>query len=57
MNNSINCSGFGEVFADSLDDFDPYGYSVLDAEMEATQITAQRNAAGINDIDYKFTGE
>lgn len=57
MNNSINCSGFVEMFMDSFDDFEPYGYSVMDAELEHTQINSQLKAAGINDIDYKFTGE
>ena len=53
MNNSINCSGFVEMFADSFDDFDPYGYSALDAKMEQ----AHNIAANINDSEYKFTGE
>lgn len=57
MNNSINYSGFVEMFMDSTDDFEPYGYSVLDAEIEIAQITSHLNASGINDIDYKFKGE
>lgn len=57
MNNSINCSGFVEMFVDSSDDFDPYGYSALDAEIERPLITSQLNTTGINNIDYKFKGE
>lgn len=57
MNNTINYSGFVEMFVESFDDFEPYGYSILDAEIEKAQITSQLTAAGINDIDYKFIGE
>jgi len=53
MNNSINCSGFVEMFVDSSDDFDPYGYSALDAEKEQAQIIA----TNINDSGYKFPSE
>jgi len=55
MNNSINYSGFIEMFMDSTDDFDPYGYSVLDAEIELAQSISQQKAAGIS--NYKFTSE
>lgn len=55
MNNSINYSGFTEMFMDSIDDFEPYGYSVLDAEIELAQSTSQLKAAGIN--EYTFTSE
>jgi len=57
MNNSINCSGFVEMFVDSYDDFEPYGYSILDAEIERSKITSHIKSASINDMDYKFTYE
>ncbi|MCW8901995.1 MAG: hypothetical protein OQK75_00480 [Gammaproteobacteria bacterium] len=52
MNNSINYSGFVEMYIDSSDDFEPYGYSVLDAEIENAQHSLHLKAAGINDIEH-----
>ena len=43
MNNSINCSGFDEMF--------------IDAEKEQAQVTSHIKAATLNNIDSKFKGE
>ena len=49
MNNSINCSGFVDMFLNSNDDYEPYGYSDADASFENAPNTAQLNSAGHNE--------
>lgn len=52
MDNSINYSGFVEMYVNSSDEFEPYGYCILDAEMESAEHSLHLRAAGINDIEH-----
>ena len=51
MNNSVNYSGFMEMFENSSDDFEPYGYSVLDADDTELQIAQQLNFNNMYEIE------
>ena len=57
MNDSINCSGFVEMFVDSYDSNEPYGYRLTDKDVETTKDSIQLYAAGINDNDYGFSND
>lgn len=54
MNDSINYSGFVEMFVDSFDDYEPYGYRFKDADTDMTMNAIQLYAAGINDSNYEY---
>lgn len=55
MNDSINCSGFIELFVDSFDKNEPYGYSFKDADAEMTKNAIQLYAAGISEKNYGYS--
>ena len=55
MNNSINYSGFTDMFIDSNEDFEPYGFVDLSDNMEKTHNNTQTRKAGFN--DRKFTSD
>jgi len=54
MNNSINYSGFTDMFLDSSDDFEPYGYSETNTSLEKIYNSIQTYKAGFNDREYTF---
>ena len=57
MNNSINCTGFVEMFVDSYEDYDFYGHTLSDADAETAKCSIQLYAAGMNDNDYGFSND
>jgi len=54
MNNSINYSGFTDMFIESNEDFEPYGYSETNDSLEREYNNVQSYKAGFNDRAYIF---
>lgn len=54
MNNSINYSGFTDMFFDSNEDFEPYGFAEVGDSLAKTYNNAQACKAGFNDREYTF---
>lgn len=54
MNNSINCSGFVDMFMDSSDDFEPYGCSEVNESLNKIYDSIQAYKAGFNDREYMY---
>ena len=54
MNNSINYSGFVDMFLDSEDDFEPYGCSDTNESLEKIYNSIQSYKAGFDDREYGF---
>lgn len=48
MNNSINCTGFIEMFVEPSDNNEPHGYTATDAATESARTSNQLYPAGIN---------
>ena len=55
MNDSINYSGFVDMFVDSYDDYESYGYSLSDTDAETAKSSVQLYTADINDSDYEVS--
>ena len=52
MNNSINHSGFVDLFLDSLDDYEPYGYGEPVADYEKTSTAGKIRYGLEDDLDF-----
>ena len=54
MNNSINYAGFIEMFIDSNEEFEPYGCSGVNENLDNIYNKVQAHKAGFKDRDYEF---
>lgn len=57
MNDSINCSGFVGMLADTYDTYDYYGNDLSASDTETAKSTMQFNTIVADDTDYEFSNE
>ena len=55
MNNSINCTGFVGMLADTYDTYDYYSNSLSDIDSETAKCSIQCNTSLVNDSDYGWS--
>ena len=55
MNDSINCSGFVGMLADTYDTYDYYGNSLSDIDTETAKSSIQFNTSLMDDSDYGWS--
>lgn len=54
MNQSINYSGFTDLYMDSSEDYEPYGFSEVNESLKRIYNSVETYKAGFNDREYVY---